>query len=572
MDTNLKSTEPKGMDVFKGAISWISFLLLLCGLTTGLLFLLFIALDPQLAGGLGEAIVNLTYGDYPRWLPVAGLSVLLFVAALLALLFAFRKDRHDFENRLALWFSKIWVEIKLLVIVAVLLVTVLLDFSTTVGGWLTPVAAVLFLYFLCLDIGKNHQFFRHNIIHSLLKALNSYRDMTTFEQRSIRRLFSTLAVIVGVLGVSAGLFLFLLRAGASPIRDFFLLGTVGFAVAGVIGCIFWYTLAMKRDLRDWSVLMAQIAEMYGGNLNAVNHIPPNSNLYDCAMQLNMIRTGIQKAVEEGIKADRTKVELITNVSHDIKTPLTSIISYVELLKREPDLPPHVMDYIKTISQKADRLNHIVQDVFEVSKAATGNISLDLEDLDIGKLLQQTFGEMEETLRHSTLTWRVDIPDTPLLVHADGQRLYRVFQNLIRNCDQYALEGSRVYVAVSAQSGPDGKSFATVTIRNISRNEITMDAEHLTARFVRGDQNRTTEGSGLGLSIAKSFTEACGGRFNVHTDGDLFLVAVQFPLVVKTPAVPLAAAGSQAEPPVAPVGETQLPEETVSPAGQEPPAE
>ena len=131
------------MDVFKGAISWISFLLLLCGLTTGLLFLLFIALDPQLAGGLGEAIVNLTYGDYPRWLPVAGLSVLLFVAALLALLFAFRKDRHDFEYRLALWFSKIWVEIKLLVIVAVLLVTVLLDFSTTVGGWLTPVAVSL---------------------------------------------------------------------------------------------------------------------------------------------------------------------------------------------------------------------------------------------------------------------------------------------------------------------------------------------------------------------------------------------------------------------------------------------
>ena len=293
----------------------------------------------------------------------------------------------------------------------------------------------------------------------------------------------------------------------------------------------WYTLSFKRDLRDWAILLAQIAEMYGGNLNAVNHVPPTSNLYDCAMQLNMIRTGIQKAVEEGTKADRTKVELITNVSHDIKTPLTSIISYVELLKREPDLPPHVMDYIKTISQKADRLNHIVQDVFEVSKAATGNISLDLEDLDIGKLLQQTFGEMDETMRNSGLAWRVDIPDIPLLVHADGQRLYRVFQNLIRNCAQYSLEGSRVYVTLSAQNGA-----AIVSIRNISKNEITMDADHLTARFVRGDQNRTTEGSGLGLSIAKSFTEACGGRFTVRTDGDLFMVAVAFPLVVKPPSL------------------------------------
>ena len=239
--------------------------------------------------------------------------------------------------------------------------------------------------------------------------------------------------------------------------------------------------------------------------------------YDCAMQLNMIRTGIQKAVEEGIKADRTKVELITNVSHDIKTPLTSIISYVELLKREPDLPPHVMDYIKTISQKADRLNHIVQDVFEVSKAATGNISLDLEDLDIGKLLQQTFGEMEEDLRQSTLAWRVEIPDTPMLVHADGQRLYRVFQNLIRNCDQYALEGSRVYVNLTAQPNPAGGGLATVMIRNISRNEITMDADHLTARFVRGDQNRTTEGSGLGLSIAKTIADAHRIKIQVESE-------------------------------------------------------
>ena len=216
MDTNLKSTESKGTDVFKGAISWICSLLLLCGLTTGLLVLLFIALDPQLAGGLGEAFINLTYGEYPRWLPVAAISVILFVAALLALLFAFRKDRHDFENMLAAWLAKIWVEVKLLVIVAVVLVAILLDFGTTLGGMITPVVAVVFLYFLCLDIGKNRQFFRHNIVHSLLKALNSYRDLTGFEQRSLRRLLSTLAVIVGVLGVSAATFLSLLRVAQSP--------------------------------------------------------------------------------------------------------------------------------------------------------------------------------------------------------------------------------------------------------------------------------------------------------------------------------------------------------------------
>lgn len=567
MDTNLKSTEPKGAesrgrDMFKGAVSWLSFMILLCTLTAGLLSLLFVALDPTVAAGLGEAIVNLTYGEYPQWLPVMACSLVLLAASILVLVFAFRRDRRAFEDMLAAWLAKIWVEFKLLFILLVLLFTMTIDMYTNFTyGWFTVIAAVVFLYFLCLDIGKNRRFFRHNIVRSLLRALNDYRDLTSFEQRSIRRLFSTLAVIVGVLGISAVLFIALWRAEmdarAAPIRDLFLLAVVSFALAGVIGSIFWYTLALKRDLRDWNVLMGQIREMYSGNLNAVNHIAPNSNLYDCAMQLNMIRTGIQKAVEEGVKADRTKVELITNVSHDIKTPLTSIISYVELLKKEPDLPPHVVDYINTISRKADRLNHIVQDVFEVSKAATGNISLNLEDLDIGKLLQQTFGEMEETLRHSTLTWRVDIPDAPMLVHADGQRLYRVFQNLIRNCDQYALEGSRAYVSVAAQNG-----VATVSIRNISRSEITMDAEHLTARFVRGDQNRTTEGSGLGLSIAKSFTEACGGKFHLHTDGDLFIVTVQFPLVRTAPTMPPA-------PAPAPLAAAEAPREAASaPAAEE----
>lgn len=564
MATSLKSTEPKNSDMFKGVISWISFMILLCGITTGLLFLLFISLDPNLAGNIGDSVKRFSQGEaVPQWLPVATICGILLVIALLLLMVAFRKDRRGFEDMLAQGLAQIWVEFKILFIAVVLALTLTVDMYTTFAGWFTAVVLIVLVYFLCLDIGHNRRFFKHNMVHSLLNALNNYRDLTSFEKRSLRRLVSSLAVIIGVLGVSSAVFLVLVRAPDSRIRDFFLFGVLCFAAAGVIGTVFWYTVALKSDLRDWSVLMAQIAEMYGGNLNAVNHIPPTSNLYDCAMQLNMIRTGIQKAVEEGIKADRTKVELITNVSHDIKTPLTSIISYVELLKKEPDLPPHVMDYIQTISQKSERLNHIVQDVFEVSKATTGNISLNLEDLDIGKLLQQTFGEMDETIRNSGLAWRVDIPDTPFLVHADGQRMYRVFQNLIRNCSQYSLEGSRVYVNLSVQKG-----FATVSIRNISRNEITMNGEDLTARFVRGDQNRTTEGSGLGLSIAKSFTEVCGGTFNVHTDGDLFTVTVAFPLVVKSSTKPLAPLSPEPTdtPPLSPAGETAPLESTGNSAG------
>ena len=426
--------------------------------------------------------------------------------------------------------GKLWVEIKCLLLGAILFSGMV--FLTEDGLVFSLCLWVLSLYLLCMDIGYNRQFFRHNIIHSVLKWLNSYKSMTTFEHRSLRRLFSTLGVIAGILAVAAAALIWApnhLYYAAGPVLGSMMVSIVVFAITGVVGTIVWYVLGLKRDLQDWNALMAQITEMYGGNLNAVNHVPPTSNLYDCAMQLNMIRTGIEKAVEEGTKADRTKVELITNVSHDIKTPLTSIISYIELLKKEPDLPDHVMDYISTISRKAERLSSIVQDVFEVSKAATGNITLNMEDLDIGKLLQQTFGEMDETLRNSQLIWRIDIPDVPMLVHADGQRLYRVFQNLIRNCDQYALEGSRAYVSLSSQNG-----CAVVSIRNVSRNEITMDSEDLTARFVRGDQNRTTEGSGLGLSIAKSFTEACGGQFSVRTDGDLFIATVQFVQINRAP--------------------------------------
>jgi len=553
----------KSTDIFKGLVSWLCLLALLCGLCVGIVFSVIVLANPALQASVAESLQEFANGParseelveveedsfetlgpsalveaerqheefvYVRSVQIACALAVLLTA--LVLVFAFRQDRKQFEAILAGGMGKIWVEVKCLFLAASIFCG--LVFLTEDNLLFSVCLWVLTAYLFCMDIGHNRQFFRHNIIHSILKALNSFKGMTNFEARSLRRLFSCLGVIAGVLALASLFFVWLVAddwwMGTIKLQVPLLVADIGFALTGVIGTVVWYVLGLKRDLRDWNALMAQITEMYGGNLNAVNHVPPTSNLYDCAMQLNMIRTGIEKAVEEGTKADRTKVELITNVSHDIKTPLTSIISYIELLKKEPDLPAHVMDYIHTISHKADRLSNIVQDVFEVSKAATGNITLNMEDLDIGKLLQQTFGEMDETLRNSQLIWRIDIPDMPVTVHADGQRLYRVFQNLIRNCDQYALEGSRAYVSLSAQNG-----CATVSIRNVSRNEITMDSEDLTARFVRGDQNRTTEGSGLGLSIAKSFTEACGGTFSVRTDGDLFIVTVQFAQVIKPPA-------------------------------------
>ncbi len=543
MGTSLKNT--RRANTFAGLLSWGCLLLVFCAVASAVIFFLMVLSRPEMldyaTGHLQEFA-----GSQPPALPgmdreavsseavhheelvyaytVKIISALAILLAATIMIFAFRRDRHAFEDLVAKALGRIWVEAKLAILFCVATSAFrLISWSGTERLFFIGIMSVLLIYLLCLDIGHNRRFFSHNIIHSILVRLNDYKTMTTFQQRALRRAYTTIAMVVFL--ALFGLVGFLIVS--ELLRQFpsVALFVVSLAVTGIVGTIWWYILSLKRDLRDWNVLMDQITEMYGGDLNATNHVPPTSNLYDCAMQLNMIRTGVRKAVEEGTKADRTKIELITNVSHDIKTPLTSIISYVELLKKESGLPPQAADYVNTISQKAQRLSSIVQDVFDVSKAATGNISLNMENLDVGRLLRQTFAEMEETIQHSKLQWRMDIPDAQMLIHADGQRLYRVFQNLIRNCTQYSLEGSRVYVTVTAQNG-----LAQVSVRNISKNEIHMDGEELTARFVRGDQNRTTEGSGLGLSIAKSFTEACGGRFFVRTDGDLFIVTVQFQLV------------------------------------------
>lgn len=546
MATKWKNTED--ISYFKGLISWVSSLVLVVltcvAVVTGIFLLIFGIVSME------DFDLLVSYIQYasvvaPQVILWAVLAAVGLLAISIVLDIAFRRHRKAFESAVARLLGRLWVEPKLIALAVLFLLLFVFSFDTFYySPYLTSCISlswlVLLLYFLCLDIGTNRRFFGHNIIHSILVRVNRFQSKTSFQKKSLRRFYSCILVVAAVIPLCGFLFLCFFDHGAE--ESLFALAALVFGIAAVIGTMYWYVLSLNRDLQDWNAMIVQIDEMYGGNLDAVNLVPPTSNLYDSAMQLNMIRTGIQRAVEEGIKADRTKVELITNVSHDIKTPLTSIISYIELLKQEPDLPDHVNDYINTISNKADRLSHIVQDVFDVSKAATGNMKLDLEELDIGKLLQQTFAEMDEVIQSSPITWRLDIPDEPFTVVADGQRMYRVFQNLIRNCAQYSLEGSRAYVRVIAHEG-----VVTVSIRNISKAELTLSSEDLTARFVRGDINRTTEGSGLGLSIAKSFTEACGGSFAVFADGDLFTAQVQFPLVARQPAVPQLTVTPEAQP-------------------------
>lgn len=243
-----------------------------------------------------------------------------------------------------------------------------------------------------------------------------------------------------------------------------------------------------------------------------------------AEYINHIGEGLDAAVENSLKQERMKTELITNVSHDIKTPLTSIINYVDLLQREPFDDPKIVEYLKVLEEKSQRLKILTEDVVEASKASSGAISLEIVKLNFVELLHQVMGEFEEKFTEKNLTLMVHLENQPVMIMADGRRLWRVLENIFSNVVKYAMEGTRVYAETVTEKGK-----ISFSLKNISAQPLNIPAEELTERFIRGDVSRNTEGSGLGLSIARSLTELQGGEFRLYLDGDLFKVTIAFPL-------------------------------------------
>ena len=241
-----------------------------------------------------------------------------------------------------------------------------------------------------------------------------------------------------------------------------------------------------------------------------------------AEYINNIGSGLDAAVENSLKKERMQTELITNVSHDLKTPLTSIINYVDLMTRENPTDPKIQEYLRILDEKSQRLKVLTEDVVEASKASTGNIKLEMNDIDFVEMVQQVIGEFEEKFQEKNLTMMVHFTDEPSIIYADGQRMWRVLENVFGNVVKYAMEGTRVYAEISNRNKK-----VTFSLKNISAQPLNISADELTERFIRGDVARNTEGSGLGLSIAKSLTELQGGEFKLYLDGDLFKVMITF---------------------------------------------
>jgi signal transduction histidine kinase len=238
--------------------------------------------------------------------------------------------------------------------------------------------------------------------------------------------------------------------------------------------------------------------------------------------LNKISEGMSKAVEERMKSERFKTELIANVSHDIKTPLTSIINYVDLLGKEELNNEKASEYLDVLERQSSKLKKLIEDLIEASKASSGNLTVNYEKLDLGVFITQTVGEFEEKLNVSGLELIIRKPDKPVYIMADGRHLWRVVDNLMNNICKYAQDQSRVYVNLEADNDN-----VKIKFMNISKYQLNVTGEELMERFVRGDKSRNTEGHGLGLSIALSLVNLMGGKMEIVVDGDLFKVILSF---------------------------------------------
>lgn len=292
----------------------------------------------------------------------------------------------------------------------------------------------------------------------------------------------------------------------------------------VIYSIVLYVLLKKygsRLQRQYQSILNATGQMAEGDL----HITLEEDLGIFAplgKELEGVQQGFAKAVAEEAKSQNMKSELITNVSHDLKTPLTAIITYVDLLKNPELTEKERQSYIETLDLKSQRLKVLIEDLFEVSKANSGNVKMNFLEVDIVKLMKEVRVEMSDKIEQSNLEFRFNLPEEKVVLNLDGQRTFRIFENLLNNAIKYAMPFTRVYVDILNK-----ESEVVITFKNMSAQELNFDAAHLTERFVRGDSSRNSEGSGLGLAIAKSFTELQNGQFDISIDGDLFKVTIRF---------------------------------------------
>ena len=362
------------------------------------------------------------------------------------------------------------------------------------------------------------RFFCYKIYKNFRKFIEKNKDLRNTVKQIEKRLLIILSIWT-VVEFAAGFF----ACGFGFEEEIGVFFSIILLINTIIGIIF----ALKF-LSQVKILAIAVENMKNGNLDinldSTKFVFP---LKDFARNLNECRDSIEKAVGEALKGERLKTELITNVSHDLKTPLTSIINYVSLLKLCNIEGEDENKYLDILDEKSTKLKRLIEDLTEASKASSGNIKMTVDTVNLNELALQAVGENNDVLENVGLEIVVSQKNDDLFVKADSQHTFRIFDNLFSNVKKYALSGTRVYVDVYK----DG-NYGVFSVKNISKDKLNISADEITERFVRGDNSRTTEGSGLGLSIARSFTELQNGTFSIEIDGDLFKVTVKLPITNK----------------------------------------
>ncbi len=360
---------------------------------------------------------------------------------------------------------------------------------------------------------KTQKWWRNTVIAQVLRAV---KRVVLFVFKSTKTLLKKLPLYWKAAAIFGGLsFVELIGLIYCASNNFRPLPFLWFVEKVLLGLVLVAVVILLRRLQKGA------EEISNGNLDYKidkTYMPPT--LSEHAERLNTIGMGLSRAVDERMKSERMKTELITNVSHDIKTPLTSIVNYVDLLKTEPIESQTAQEYIEVIDRQSARLKKLITDLVEASKASTGNLNANMEPTDLKVLISQIVGEYEEKLAERSLELVTETDEASPVVMADGRLMWRVFDNLFNNICKYAMKGTRVYLALKVEGGK-----ATVSLKNISSNRLNIASEELMERFVRGDASRNTEGSGLGLSIARSLVELQKGGFDIVIDGDLFKAVV-----------------------------------------------
>ena len=326
---------------------------------------------------------------------------------------------------------------------------------------------------------------------------SNYKDGTLLKNNISKKLWDNLQVLM---------------KNGSIFRSILLM----FLIYGAIGGIIVFIVVGLKKLAYLEKIMDGAKDGAEGRLTYKIEEKGQGRFTDLAHNINNMKEGLRESIQKEVKSERMKTELITNVSHDLKTPLTSIINYIDLLKRENIEPEEARDYINVLDNKAQRLKVLIEDLFEASKAASGAMELNVEKIEIVQLLKQVLGENDERISQNGLNLKVNTPEEKIYIKGDGKRLYRVFENLISNVIKYSLTNTRVYIDVIKED-----ENVKIVMKNIAAYELNFDVNEITERFKRADEARTSEGSGLGLAIAKSIVELHGGNFEIEIDGDLF---------------------------------------------------